>query len=183
LSPEASLTLTLKKRSRRPPGRFLNLDRLIRKITVEAIQSIQQTEVLARLGWQAAAQEMLEWQWELAEEAALYGQQLADAVVTGELTAAELRGGVAWADMHVAEVEGREEGDLTEAEKLEVAARRLAQRAGHWALDQVQTLGDLAEYREGYQRRQRLLRSEAAVRLGRLEAKDLSFGASHVRIK
>lgn len=148
-------------------------------------RKLHDTQELIDMGWRVATHEALAWGWDMTEEAKEYGRQLADHIVKGELSVQELLLGLRWASAHFREADSVLGIDWSGAcldDYEEAMTRQLALRAGLKAQLLICKSGGVEACRADYERRCRLLTSEANFGLGRLEARDLGLGSSLVKI-
>lgn len=94
--------------------------------------------VMLATEWGEAAREMKNWQWDLAEEATLHGQELVRRVLAKTCTVQSIRGGVLWTNALDAEaVKLGVSIEEASQDGIEALARRLAHHAGLSALKAV----------------------------------------------
>jgi hypothetical protein len=120
--------------------------------------------------WSYIAQETMDGNYSLREQARYYGGIIADEVVKGSLPVEDLRNCVAWAGRLV-----RESVDVVESEGHEALARRLLHSSSTIALRAVKTQARQAAHRADYRRRCYLVTSETNRGLFRLEERDLGL--------
>lgn len=127
--------------------------------------------------WGMEAQEMLDWDWAIKDHAEYCATGLVNKIIRGQLTVDELRGGVAWANALDSEATAviAEVDVIGEQDRLELAARRLANKSGRLALKQVGSERKLYVAICSYRQRLRMLHDEQNQGLFRLELKDLDL--------
>lgn len=108
---------------------------------MEMERILNDSEVLIRQGWIEAASQILTDGRNLKDETVVHGEYLSRLVIERNLEVSELRKGVVWANAHDREavqlLRNISDQDLAYADKLEVAARRLAHHSGRVALSNV----------------------------------------------
>lgn len=117
---------------------------------MEVERRINDTDELAKLGWRDLAIDILANTWDFGEISELESRVIADKIVAGRITSAELRQGVAWACAHDAEsslvLQGVDQSQIHHLDLIESSARRLAHHAGRQALELVGSRRKLSTY-------------------------------------